>query len=180
MRRMKENKSECMRFRAGEEAKAISRLVLITFQSFFFFFIPPPQSFQWSPLPAPHLEALRCQNYFISMSAFTTSEGGMQGTMYEPLIRPNYESWLRLLISQASTSAGEGGSDGEDSRRERWQREGGSEEGKMCQGGRGSGKTANVKGQYIYMSFVQWFFLSLKFRIPPRKYIISYIRLDRN
>lgn len=30
-------------------------------------------------LPAPHLDALSCQNYFISISAFTTSEGGMQG-----------------------------------------------------------------------------------------------------
>lgn len=91
MRRMKENKSECMRFRAGEKAKAISRLVLITFPSFFFFFFRLTL-FSEAPLPAPHLEALRCQNYFISMSAFTTSEGGMQGTMYEPLIRPNYES----------------------------------------------------------------------------------------
>lgn len=87
MRRMKENKSEYMRFRAGEEAKAISRLVLITFPS-----LPPLTLFSEAPLPAPHLEALHCQNYFISMSAFTTSEGGMQGTMYESLIRPNYES----------------------------------------------------------------------------------------
>lgn len=30
-------------------------------------------------LPALHLEALSCQNYFRSISAFTTSEGGMQG-----------------------------------------------------------------------------------------------------
>lgn len=30
-------------------------------------------------LPAPHLDTLSCQNYFISISAFTTSEGGMQG-----------------------------------------------------------------------------------------------------
>lgn len=91
MRRMKENKSEYMRFRTGEEAKAISRLVLITFPSS----TPPPNPltlFSEAPLPAPHLEALHCQNYFISMSAFTTSEGGMQGTMYESLIRPNYES----------------------------------------------------------------------------------------
>lgn len=39
--------------------------------------------------------------------------------MYKALIRPNYESWLRLLISQASTSAGKGGRDGEDSEREK-------------------------------------------------------------
>lgn len=51
--------------------------------------------------------------------------------MYKALIRPNYESWLRLLISQASTSAGEGGRDGEDSGRER-EKEGGGFEGKVC------------------------------------------------
>lgn len=110
--------------------------------------------FSGAPLPAPHLEALRCQNYFISMSAFTTREGGMQGTMYEPLIRPNYESWLRLLISQASTSAGEGGSDGEDSGRERRQRE----------GGRGGEDVSRRKGKWkeskckrsIYVYVVCW------------------------
>lgn len=127
---------------------------------FLHLFFPRLSLFSEALLPAPHLEALRCQNYFISMSAFTTSEGGMQGAMYESLIRPNYESWLRLLISQASTSAGEGGSDGEDSRRERRQREGVSREERMCQGGRGSGKTANWKrSKCIYVYMKTFFFL---------------------
>lgn len=55
----------------GEEGEAISRLVLIMLLS--------PFPFTEALLPAPHLDALSCQNYFISISAFTTSEGGMQG-----------------------------------------------------------------------------------------------------
>lgn len=41
--------------------------------------VPLSSLFTETLLPAPHLDILSCQNYFISISAFTTSEGGMQG-----------------------------------------------------------------------------------------------------
>lgn len=72
-KRNRERKSDCVKQRKSEEwvsEEAISRLFLIMFNAF------SPLSLK---LPAPHLDALSCQNYFISVSAFTISEGGMQG-----------------------------------------------------------------------------------------------------
>lgn len=41
--------------------------------------VPLSFLFTQASLPAPHLDVLSCQNYFIRISAFTTSEGGMHG-----------------------------------------------------------------------------------------------------
>lgn len=126
MRGKGENKSKCVRFRtgerAGEEGEAISRLVLITFPSLCFF---PP--FHWSPAPSSTFGRVTLPKLFHKHFGLQPpAKEECKGMMYKALIRPNYESWLRLLISRASTSAGEGGSDGEDSGRER-EKEGGGE-----------------------------------------------------
>lgn len=116
-------------------------------------------TFHWSPAPSSAFGRITLPKLFHKHFGLQPpAKEECKGMMYKALIRPNYESWLRLLISRASTSAGEGGSDGEDSGRER-EKEGGGEGGRkggrgileesVCRGGRGGVKSANVKGQYV-------------------------------